>query len=762
MKKLFAIIISLAFLAGCTANEDTAVTETVGDAAAAVSETAKTPTTVTTETYEETTTETSAAAEKAKEYSDDVRKAARTFAKLVYRELENNKTAEDPTFLVPISCSREIPETGFDSAALEADIFFIDTDFDGVPELFAGGHGAMGTGRYSVFTADGGTYGNGSFAHNFCNFCIADGCMYVSSGSNSSWGWTKLCKGLPSVYFNGFWTETGANDVYITLADGTEQTVTGLTFDESKALYPEYLGVEYDNLRSVGEDEDIPFIYARGLLEVPDPENYTEEDICNCLAELLAEYEKLAGSISAYADTKEEPLTKADLGINADGTLNEIFTERLAKFAVPDEPVAIGIFPALWDFDADGVPEIILTYHNGGQGRMPSYVYSAETLEEIGEFDGFCRDGYTRFINSDEGTVIYNFYEHSAHIRFESVEKVTLKAGKLVSESETRRNWSQTRGELNPRLEYWESGSNAEERNERGFINGTAEYYGGDVCTSYGEKNYTDTAKAAENAVESYNNYVKAQALIKNDMDRLLIFGDKNQYAFLQEEEGCFFIDENGERTLLKEGWAYFDLYRIWDGIIVCQPLGNTQPCDVYVMTDGKPVLDEKLSGHGMDFDYSHLYNGVFEIIESVYDASSAGGHTFKKYQLYRDKDGFHEYGSIEVPLEEFNSLYGEAAQKCIDNAAEEIERELEIYDVMYRGDGCFILNCRSPIFCEEGDEEPCGYRFCNLTLKPADGGFSLVYWDSGIYKTALIPEIAVYPEAYYKEGEEWSKCIVY
>ena len=59
-------------------------------------------------------------------------------------------------------------------------------------------------------------------------------------------------------------------------------------------------------------------------------------------------------------------------------------------------------------------------------------------------------------------------------------------------------------------------------------------------------------------------------------------------------------------------------------------------------------------------------------------------------------------------------------------------------------------------------DEEPCGYRFYNLTLKPADGGFSLVYRDSGVYKTALIPEIAVYPEAYYKEGEEWDKCIVY
>lgn len=758
MKKLLPVIMTAAVFAGCTANEGTAVTETAGRTAAAVSVTAKTTTTVTTEISEETTSEMSAVAEKTKEYSDDVRKAARTFAKLVYRELENNKTAEDPTFLVPISCDREIPETGFDHDAFEADIFFIDTDFDGVPELFAGGHGAMGTGRYSVFTADGETYGNGRFAHNFCNFSIADDCMYVSSGSIHSWGWTKLCEGLPSIYFNGFWTETGTNDLYITFADGTEQTLTGLTFDEAKALYPKYLGVEYDDLRSVGEDEDIPFTYARGVLEVPDPENYTEEDIYDCLAELLAEYEKAA------AGAEEASPINAELGVNGDGTLNEVFTERLLELATPDVPVWVSIFPALWDFDGDGIPEMIITYHNGGQGRMPCEVYNSETLEQIGEFRGFCRDGYTRFINDGECTVIYNYYEHSVHGRFESVERFSLNDGKLVSRSEIKRNWSQTRGELKPRLEYWQADSSADERS---YEDTTAEYYGGDVCTGYDEKNYTDIKKAAETAVESYNNYVKAQALAEESTDRVLLAGNKNQYVFLQNKEGFYFIDENGERTVLKEGWAYYDLYKLWDDVIVSNDPGNLAVCDVYIISDGKPVFVPEISGKGMHLDYSHLYNGCYELTHSTYDGQTdvngkpVGFHTFKKYQLYRDKNGFHEYGSITVPLNEFLALYGEDIKPLSEELAAE---DTELYEVLYRGDGCFILNCRKTIFLDDEKSQPADMYYAeNITVKPlTDGGFSEICRDRGTYKTALIPEIAVYPETYRTEDAEWSKYIVY
>lgn len=476
-------------------------------------------------------------------------------------------------------------------------------------------------------------------------------------------------------------------------------------------------------------------------------------------AETTTVSETTSDTVGENSETNPVPQSREELGINPDGTLNDKFTERLTKLATPDEPVWVSIFPALWDFDEDGIPEMILISHNGGQGRMPCKVYNSESLEQIGEFDGFCRDGITRFRNNDEGTVIHNFYEHSNWLRVETVETVRMEPKKLVSQSETIRHW-ENNDEYKPRLELWKYASNTDERWEPGFINMTAEnyHYIGSACTSYhfcsgqDDNIYGDIKGSAEIAVESYNNYIKAQALIKSDLDKLLVFGGKNQYAFLQTEEGCFFIDEKGERTLLKNGMAYFDIYMLWDDIIVGQPLGNTMPCDVYVMTDGKPVLDEKLSGHGMYFDYSHFYNCRFEITESVYDASSEGAHTFKKYQIYHDKDGFHEYGSIKVPLEEFNSIYGEAAQVCVNNLAKDVNAEhMEVYEVLYRGDGSFILNCREPIILSTETEDPFGYDFYNITLKlNSENGFSEIYRDMGVYKTALIPEIAVYPEKMY------------
>lgn len=171
-------------------------------------------------------------------------------------------------------------------------------------------------------------------------------------------------------------------------------------------------------------------------------------------------------------------------------------------------------------------------------------------------------------------------------------------------------------------------------------------------------------------------------------------------------------------------------------------------------MVDNKLVLDEKISGYGCLFR-SKLYNGGFEIIESVHDrygdvGGVMGTLTSKRYQLYRDENGFHEYGSITVPIEEFNKFYGEAAQECIDN----FRHKIELYEVLYRGDCSFILNCRIPNII---DGEPISYEYHNITVKPTkDGGLIEVYNDTGIYKTALIPEIAVYPEKMYvPETEE-------
>ena len=253
---------------------------------------------------------------------------------------------------------------------------------------------------------------------------------------------------------------------------------------------------------------------------------------------------------------------------------------------------------------------------------------------------------------------------------------------------------------------------------------------------------------------------VTAEAIGTSGIDYINGFtfvGQKNEAAVYQVRGEGFFKDENGEVTPLNNEIPYEWIYKVYDDVIVCQPVGNTQPCDVYIMTDGKPVLDEKISGqgHAMMLDVSKLYDGGFEITESVYDANSFGSHTFKTYQLYRDEDGFHEYGSIVVPVEDFNKYYGEAAQVFVDDIAKKrgvngVSVDVEIYEVLYRSDNSFILNCRSPLIAGD-DDEIVGYRHHNITLKPAaDGGLEEVYRDRGVYKTALIPEIAVYPEKMY------------
>lgn len=736
MKKLLAVIFSLAVLAGCYANENTEVSETTATetSAAVTSEsTAVTEITEIIETTAEVTTETV-------KYSSNVQDMAHVFANLIYEELENNKTSNTPTVLAPVGIDREIPETGFDPEAFNADIFFIDTDFDGIPELFAGGHDIMGSGNYTIYTADGKSYGKGIFAHYFDAYCIADGCMFVHSGSTTFGGWTKLCDNLPTIFCNGFLSDEKTNNMTLRYADGREQDFKDMTYDEVMDMYRKYLGIEYDELKFTEKDGEIPFIYTRGILEVPDRENYTEEDIYNCLAKLLTEYEELAGTA-----VKEELPTNAELGVNADGTLNDTFTKRIEQLMEPHLKMAMGsVFPTLWDFDEDGVPEIILIFHSGSQGSMPCMVYSAETLEEIGEFNGFCRDGFTRFINRYDGnTVIYSYYEHSNWQRVETIEFVRIVGKKLVSDKKIIRNW-QTGETVNPAMVVYSDNSEELDYDEKDFL----DYNFGTVCTSYGIFDIEVIEHAAA-AVESYNNYIEIYKIAKEEFPVNCVFiGDRNEKAVYSVRGECFFSDENGETVQLKGDKPYSNIYKLDDDIIVCQQFGNTAPCDVYIMTDGKPVFDEKISGGGMLLSRSSLYNDGFELIESVYDSMGFGSHTFKKYQFYRDKDGFHEYGSIPVSIEEFNVLYGEAAQKILDEfQAEEEISGLEIYEVMYRKDCCFILNCTSPIFCDEGDETPCAYRFYNLTLKPSDEGFSLVYRDRGIYKTALIPEIAVYPD---------------
>lgn len=461
------------------------------------------------------------------------------------------------------------------------------------------------------------------------------------------------------------------------------------------------------------------------------------------------ETEVTAGSVP---NNKAEKLPiDAELCINADGTLNENFTERLAKFVMPDEPVFVGIFPTLWDFNEDGIPEIILIFHSGSQENMPCVVYDPETFEEIGEFEGFCRDGFTRFTNGyDVGTAIYSYYEHSNWRRMETVEFVHMEQGKLVSDKKITRLWQTGDNMINPAMVVYSDNSDELNGLEKEFLG----WKFGDVCTSYGNFDI-DGSEFAAAAVESYNNYIRVYNITKEEYPVGCAFiGPKNEAAVYEIKGEGFFMDENGTVTPLNNDYPYCNIYKLDEDIIVCDRLGNSQPSDVYIMTDGKPVLTETLSnrGHAKQLRRSSLYNGGFEMIDSVYDSSTGGSHTFKTYQFYRDKDGFHEYGSIVVPIEDFKKYYGETAQVFVDDIAKEwnVSVGMEIYEVLYRSDNSFILNCRSPLIAGD-DNDIVGYKLYNITLKVSeDGALTEVYRDRGVYKTALIPEIAVYPEEMY------------
>lgn len=303
LKRILTVVAVMILLTSCTftgnmasdnfetssAEINTAVTtiaEDVNETITTILETAP----VTNDTVSETTVDTTgtvASVTVENAYSADVQLWAHNFASAVYAELMNNKTAETPTVLVPISTAHEV--SVFDVDAMSADIFFLDTNFDGIPELFVGGHGTMGSGRYSVYSADGTTYGNDIFTWSVEDFCTDGSAIYAPTGSNSSPGFTKLVNSLPQIHANGFgFYDGGASDVEVIVADGTVVSVTVSSEEEFKSLFIQYLDVNYAELEPIDTNA---CVYMRGYLRVPDPDNYTEEDIYNCLAELLAEYE---------------------------------------------------------------------------------------------------------------------------------------------------------------------------------------------------------------------------------------------------------------------------------------------------------------------------------------------------------------------------------------------------------------------------------------------------------------------------------------
>ncbi len=432
------------------------------------------------------------------------------------------------------------------------------------------------------------------------------------------------------------------------------------------------------------------------------------------------------------------------------GLLTEDYAEQIDKLM---STTAYGHpFAALQDFNGDDFPEIVVIEHNGGQGLMPCKIYDAETLEYMGEFMGFCRDGFTNFYETADSVVVYNYYEHSVHSRYEGYSLIENVDGIF-----TERIVSSETGIFNACGAYnagivWE--------NSAGYKGIRYEAEGYSVSTFGYDIHATEAGKFL---VDFYNNCRQIENIFNKKVAELESFSvfykpllaigdydmDGKPEAFFQLgiNKPLSFIDSelNVSEVELSDpssdSYNASSAYKLWNGIIVFQGMGNSEPCLIYTVNNGKPEEITELSGKGMQFNYSRMYNGCYELYDSEYDGPY---HTWKPYTYYCDKDGWHEYGSIEITTEEFLDLYGNEAQEIFDRIAAtetpvENSGSWEIRSILYRSDNTYIINYGWDIRNEHIVVKP-GITENDRLIEYPDYG--------GVYATAFIPELAVYPDS--------------
>ncbi len=174
-----------------------------------------------------------------------------------------------------------------DDPGLASIIAFCDIDLDNVPELFAGYHNMRGYCYYSVYGS------NGIIADEIscgmCNeFLLVGNACYSNTHdpADKAHHWLQISDAMPKIMVQDCDDNTTFN-VTVT-SDKGNYTQNGITLEEADNIFKQVFGVTYTELKGSSDN------YVKcslGHLEVPDPENYTEEDIYDCLLGLLQEYE---------------------------------------------------------------------------------------------------------------------------------------------------------------------------------------------------------------------------------------------------------------------------------------------------------------------------------------------------------------------------------------------------------------------------------------------------------------------------------------
>lgn len=217
------------------------------------------------------------------------------------------------------------------------------------------------------------------------------------------------------------------------------------------------------------------------------------------------------------------------------------------------------------------------------------------------------------------------------------------------------------------------------------------------------------------------------------------------------EFDGSYFgtlylVSSNGVKVIReKDGyWDSGELYEFENAkIIAITKYYTTGGITYYYQINGNEIIELEGSGYG-----AGLYQdeqGRMCMTDSQYDASVDGsGHTWNTYYFYWD-NGLREYGGTEISIDEFSAYSG----------ADEIIKKIQgdgfaITTIYKRKNGIININC-----CDGWSNNNVSVTYDNdkVELLPVmeeyhyEEGIVIKenYYQEGIIKAALIPEIATY-----------------
>lgn len=379
---------------------------------------------------------------------------------------------------------------------------------------------------------------------------------------------------------------------------------------------------------------------------------------------------------SPAASPTEENEPDSSPYIDENGLINAEGFQRISELAAENAGSTYGSFIGLFDFDRDRVPEIYFVHHNGGQGLMPVEIYDLSG-NHLGEFEGYCRDGFCRLSYGEDCVYVHNSYEHSKHIKYDSIQRLTINNG-TISASPYLES-AGAAGDSYPLLDfkYYVNGTEASEEDyfseySSFFANECFNIEANEISICAMDFELYDNEQAAAEIPKIYNEYISGLNISEEQFgDRPAVFafddfdGDGQCEALVQQyNNGDWSYYSGGALTPTDiPGGAFNTDYTRYGGYLIAQPGGNGSSGAIIGVSDGKPYVHE-LSGYGMlirnnpglGFYRANRENGVFILRKSAHDTiTNAGAHTWKPYFFTVTENGLSELTGTPVSREDFS-----------------------------------------------------------------------------------------------------------